>query len=216
MNNTKTVKFMTYPEAVEWLKGQPTLILTGAGSKNQIGDIDALKEAVHARILPYIHKVKNTTGSYPVLVTWGDMPNASKPDVGYALQCIVKAARESGITLDVFMCQITGAAHYGVHPWASHVAFHNKWSLEYKWGGIDENGVPQSNTAKLKDLCEITDATLLVVGAVGNIGMSEVNVAHTLGRRIFYVPLRRKYKGDKMTEASDFGHYHDIVMKFAS
>lgn len=205
------------------VKSTQAFSLIGTGSKTQFESEEDAKMLAH-KFLGYM--IEKSEGRPMSLLTWGDSANVESPDVGLVGAYIKKFAEERGADLTIAVLTIDGAARYGSpsglddQPFVDVIAFHNKYpkdSKVNKYGGVDKDGIPQSNSAKLVALLNQLYA-VFVAGPVGPIGLAESKLVYKNYGYLVYGPAPARYNGDGKTYAEHgfLGVHHETLMELAN
>ena len=168
-----------------------TFMMIGNGTKNQFKSVPALRKAIHSFL-------RTEVPMHSAFLYFGDAPNPSKPDIGYAFQ-ILKELRPD---IDIIMVQIDEAKSWGVPQFVSQVYWHKDYTKGCKWGGLDPKGAPCSNTKKWVSIAKRAGIDRILVLGGGAITLDELRIARSLKIPYTYVPLERKYSGDGQTKTS--------------
>ena len=181
---------LTFNQLVNKLKNKDIYLLVGNGTKNQFRYLSELK-TVLTKILSNIPK-------NAIFLYFGDTPNKSKPDVGYAFR-LISAMRKD---IDFYMIQIKEAQSWGFPKFVKDVYWHNDYTKKCKWGGID-NGKPCSNTKKWVSLHRYTKIKKGFVLGGGSVTLDEIELFKKLNIEYEYYPMERRYLGDGKTKVKN-------------
>jgi hypothetical protein len=165
-------------------------LLIGNGLKNQFRYISDLKKVLKKILAQIPH---NSAFLY-----FGDYPNKSKPDIGYAFELI--STMRPDIT--IYMIQIKEAESWGVPKFIKNTYWHTDYTKKCKWGGLYK-GVPCSNTKKWVSLNRYISIEKAFVLGGGDITIEEVNLLKKLKIDYQYFPIERRYLGDGVTKVKD-------------
>jgi len=171
-----------------------TYMFLGHGSKNQIKNFGKVKKIIDEIVQDIPLKSK--------LLYFGDEPNPKAPDIGLVYEYI----KEQRPDLYIHMIQNKIAKKYGYPKWVNKVSWHNDVSKaceDNKWGGVDSNGNPCSNTKRWIEYHNKHGIKKCFILGGGKITLIEARFLRKLGIPYDYYPVMRKYLGDKKTIARD-------------
>ena len=170
-----------------------TYMMIGNGSKNQFRYKRDMENTIQ-QIQKQIPLKSN-------LLYFGDSPNPKKPDIGLMFQLL----HEKRPDIQIYMIQISEAKSWGVPSFVKGVYWHSDFTKQCKWGGVNLQGEPCSNTKKWLNLHKKMKGngihTMFVVGG-GPITLQEAELAFKHDIPTKYYPIERKYKGDGVTKVT--------------
>jgi len=105
--------------------------------------------------------------------------------------------------IDIVMIQINKAKSWGVPNFVNKVYWHGDFNKSCTWGGIHK-GKPCSNTKKWVTLNKrLPDGiSMIFVFGGGMITLDEMKLAKNHSIPVFYIPVERKFLGDKKTRVT--------------
>jgi hypothetical protein len=178
----------TFNNLLKELKNKHIHMLIGNGSKNQFKNKTELKQIIKSIL-------KNLPEN-SVFLYFGDPSNDKKPDVGYAFELISLFRPDIGI----YMIQISEAESWGVPSFVTGVYWHNDYTKKCKWGGLNTNNQPCSNTKKWVNINKAIGIRKVFILGGGEITLQEYYLIKQHDIDYFYIPLERKFKGDGVTK----------------
>jgi len=171
----------------------PVYMLIGFGSKNQFKNLNTLEKK-----LDHIAETLPKYGS--ILLYFGDAPNKDKPDIGYAFQLLSNKLKKIDKNVIILMIQIEEAKSWGVPDFVDYVYWHKDYTEKCKWGGLDEKGMPCSNTKIWYDLVKNgADFKKAFVLGGGPITETEIRLLLSLHSPVEIHVMERKFLGDGTT-----------------
>ena len=192
---------LNYHQLLTLLRSKPSVfMMIGNGTKNQFRSIPSLRKAIHQFL----------TASVPpnsAFLYFGDAPNPRKPDIGYAFELLHQLRPD----IDIVMVQISEAKSWGIPSFVSQVYWHNDYTKACKWGGLDNNRQPCSNTKKWVSIAKQVGIDRILVLGGGVITLDEMKLARQLKIPYTYVPLERKFLGDGSTRVKDSDSKKDRI-----
>ena len=157
------------------------------GGKNQFRDM----RTVRGKVVQMLKQIPKKSW----LLYFGDASNPKKPDIGL-LFTLVKKLRPDII---IKMIQINEAKNWGVPTFVTKpVYWHNDYTKSCKWGGIDPQGNPCSNTKQWLRLKKNIQKIFVFGG--GPITLQEYHLAQKYNIPCQYYAVDRKFKGDGKTK----------------
>ena len=168
-------------------------MILGNGANNQFRSMKEVNKVVKD-ISKQIEK-----NSY--LLYFGDPPNSYKPDVGLLYKKLSKLRPD----IKIIMIQIDEMKKYGTPDFVQAVYWHKDYNKDCKWGGLDKNKQPCSNTKKWVNIHKRQTfgiKKVFVVGG-GDITMNDIKLIKKHNVPYEYFCVERKYKGDGKTLITD-------------
>ena len=195
------ISTMNYHQLLTLLRSKPAVfMMIGNGTKNQFRSIPSLRKAIYQFLTAFVPP--NSAFLY-----FGDAPNPRKPDIGYAFELLHQLRPD----IDIVMIQISEAKSWGIPSFVSQVYWHNDYTKACKWGGLDTNRQPCSNTKKWVSIAKQVGIDRILVLGGGVITMDEMRLARQLKVPYTYVPLERKFLGDGSTRVKDSDSKKDRI-----
>jgi hypothetical protein len=184
---------ITFNELVDKSRNRTVFMIIGNGSKNQFRSVAILKA--------FVQKLSKELPYHSMVLYFGDLPNPEKPDIGYVFQLLKDLRKDINIT----MIQITAAQKYGVPKMVKDVYYHDHFTDECKYGGLDSKGQPCSNTKVWVNFHKKHPIQKVYILGGGQIVLDEYKLIKSMNIPYAYYPFYRKYKGDgqTLTKVSD-------------
>ena len=193
---------MPFSKLIKHIKQNNILVfmMIGHGARNQFKYIKDIRNTIRT--------IQSSIPKHSVVLYFGDYPNKSKPDIGFAFQILAETRPD----ITFAMIQIKEAEAWGFPGFVQKDNI--KWHTDYSkgdcmWGGFDKKGNPCSNTKQWIQLhCDLTSSghngisNVFVLGG-GPITIQEAKYAKKIGIPIEVIPLKRRFKGDKITKVTD-------------
>ena len=182
---------ISFRSLVEHLKSKKVYMMIGNGTKNQFRDMRKVKK--------YLREITKLIPKNSAFLYFGDASNKKNPDVGYLFELLHKMRPD----IDIVMIQINKAKSWGVPNFVNKVYWHGDFNKSCTWGGIYK-GKPCSNTKKWVTLNKrLPDGiSMIFVFGGGMITLDEMKLAKKHSIPVFYIPVERKFLGDKKTRVT--------------
>ena len=136
------------------------------------------------------------------MLYFGDYPDKKNPDIGYANKLLADTRKD----IQFQMIQIREAKDWGIPDFVKGVYWHDDYPTkgDCKWGGFTPSGTPCSNTAKwLEFHKKIKPIKCIFMLGGGPITKQEVSLATKNRIPVKYIPIERRFKGDKKTRVKN-------------
>ena len=182
---------ISFRNLVKHLKSKKVYMMIGNGTKNQFRDMRKVKK--------FLREILKMIPQQSVFLYFGDSANKKNPDVGYLFELL----HELRPDIEIAMIQINKAKSWGVPGFVDKVYWHGDFNKSCTWGGV-HNGKPCSNTKKWVSLNKsLPDGiSMIFVFGGGPITLDEMKLAKRHSIPLFYIPVERKYMGDKKTRVT--------------
>ena len=182
---------ISFRNLVKHLKPKKVYMMIGNGTKNQFRDMRKVKK--------YLREIIKLIPQQSVFLYFGDSANKKNPDVGYLFELLHKLRPD----VEIVMIQIKKAKSWGVPQFVDKVYWHGDFSKACAWGGIHK-GKPCSNTKKWVNLNKRlpNGISMIFVFGGGPITLDEMKLAEKHSIPVFYIPVERKFMGDKKTRVT--------------